>query len=136
MFIWTSIIGIIFFLVSFIAIFKVRQHPYTIVAYSGSMASAIVLTELIGLIQFKWVSLIVIPVFLFVAWFSYSLFKKIGKGTAKEIILKSLIPTLLILLYAFVINIWFVFPMFIMSLFVPILTPKHIKEQRRNLFVS
>lgn len=135
MFILSTLIGVVVFLIALLKIFKVRQHPYTILAFSGAINFSIVAVEIIHAFHLEWTSFVVLPVVVIVAWYAYSLFKKIGDCGAKEIILKSLIPTLFIFFYLPAHNIWFIFPLFIMAICTHILTPKHIVEKRRKLFL-
>jgi hypothetical protein len=134
-FIWTSVLSLMVFLISFIMIFKGRKHPYTILAYSGAVSFSILAFELLHIIQFDWRTLIVLPFAMGMSWFSFRLSKKVKTGQSKKLIIQSLIPTLFVFVYVFLLNFWFLFPMFIMTLFIPLLIPTRIKKQRRNLFV-
>lgn len=136
MFLFASVVAIAVFLISLLKVFHVRKHPYTVLAFSGSLSFAIVTFELIQIFQFYWKSLMVIAFGFIVSLYCYSLFKSINEKGAKEIILKSLLPLLFGLLHVFALKIVFLAPMFVMCVLVQTLTPKRIKEQRRNLFVT
>lgn len=136
MYVWASTIAVVVFLIALLKVFKVRKHPYTVLAFSGALSFAIATFELIQVFQFDWKSLIAIPFAVSVSLYCYSIFKTIEEKGAKEIILKSLLPLFFGLVYVFILNIVFLAPMFIMCLLLEALTPRRIKEQRRNLFVT
>jgi hypothetical protein len=136
MFLLTSIIGFAVFLWVLVRTFQVRNHPYTVLAFAGAVTYAIATVEILQLIHLDWKSLIIIPLTIIVAWFSYTLFRQVGKKSPKEIILKSLIPLTFVIGYFAIYNIWFIFPMFFMALASVVLVPKNIKEERQRLFIS
>lgn len=123
------------FLYVAIKTFNIRKHPYTVLAFSGAVTYAIATVEIIRVIELEWSSLLVLPLSLFLSFFSYRLVESIGKKSGKEIITKSLFPLFFVITYSLFVNIWFIVPLFFMAISSAILVPQKIKKERRNLFV-
>lgn len=136
MFLFTSMLGLVVFLYVSIKTFGIRKHPYTILAFSGAVTYAIATVEIIRVLQLEWSSLLVLPLSLVLAFFSYGLAQNMGKLNRKEIILKSLLPLFFVIAYFSMVNIFFITPLLLMAILSTLLVPKKIKEERKNLFVK
>lgn len=135
MFLFTSMMGLVVFLYVAIKTFGIRKHPYTILAFSGAVTYAIATVEIIKTIELEWSSLIILPLSLLIAFFSYKVVKDMGKLKGKEIIVKSLLPLTFVVVYFTMVNIFFIAPLLVMSILSTFLVPKQIKKERKNLFV-
>lgn len=135
MFIFTSIMGLVVFLYVSIKTFGLRNHPYTILAFSGAVTYAIATVEIFRVIELELSSLLFLPLSFLIAFFSYNMVKKMGKLNGKEIILKSLLPLAFVIVYFTMVNILFIIPLLAMTICTVLLVPKKVKTERKNLFV-
>lgn len=136
LFLFTSLLSMVAFLFFLLKKFKVRTQPYTILSFSGAAVCSMVAVEVIHLLTLEWKALFCLVASYWITWFSFSLFKKIGTEKPAKILLYSMLPTCYIFVYTFVHHVVFLFPLCLMSIFAYCLTPKPIREQRKNLFVK